>query len=147
MKLWPKSTTRRIVFLIGLAVGAYVCSYLPLSLAGEWRFSESGKLHYTQGPLAVSDIIVWTPRYCWYQYNYRFINGKHGSRGNRLGYFYAPLILLDRALWHKTKSALEPDWTNRARQTYPTRRFSLDTHGSRLMSWREATLIMRYQFK
>ncbi len=106
MRLWPKTTSRKIALCVGVAVGAYICSYIVLSALGSYGFSQSGELRYTFG-FATSDIIVWTPRYCWYQRNYRFVSGECGSRGNRLGHFYSPLILLDRAFFHITRPVFD----------------------------------------
>lgn len=47
------------------------------------------------------DINVWYPKYA---HGHLFVNisGKRVYRGNCLGYFYAPLIILDQHFIHKT---------------------------------------------
>ena len=57
--------------------------------------------------MSVSDIAVWQPKgTMWYQSNFINTSGKANSRGNSLGYFYAPMIYLDRKLCHKTRKFL-----------------------------------------
>ena len=109
MRFWPRSTSRQIALCIGLALGAYLCSYIALSVHGGWSFAQSGEVRYGQTRFAASDLLVWTPCPCWYQRNHRFVTGEYGSRGNMLGYFYSPLILMDRAFVHRTRQLFEPE--------------------------------------
>lgn len=83
----------------------YAASYLMLTLLGGWRFSQTGELRYGSG-LSVSDIEEWHPKGLWWQGHFKDIYGNYVSRGDLLGYFYSPLIALDRRFWHRTKRFL-----------------------------------------
>jgi len=85
-----------------LILATYLSSYLYLTLnGGKWR-SQSGKIKYYNG-MSVSDIVEWRPKGLWWQYPFKNVYGKNVSRGNGWGYFYSPLIYLDRKFWHKTE--------------------------------------------
>ena len=98
MKKW-------IIGIAALLLVAYAGTYAILSAMGNYRGSQSGKIRY-EGGLAATDLMLWQPRGIWYQSNYLAIDGEIISRGNNLGYFYAPLIALDRALFHMTQDLL-----------------------------------------
>jgi hypothetical protein len=87
----------RVVIAVCLAV-AYVGSYVALSAAGDYRPSQSGKLRYFGG-LSVTDCDHWQPKFMWWE-PFRDVSGKDASRGDILGYFYSPLIRVDRAWRH-----------------------------------------------
>ncbi len=95
MKKW-------IIGIAALLLVAYAGSYGILSAMGDYRGSQSGKIRYGGG-LAVTDLMLWQPRGIWYQSNFLAVDGKTISRGNSLGFFYAPLIELDRAIFHTTQ--------------------------------------------
>lgn len=101
----------RVRIILYLILGLYIIygsSYCIFSCYGGYRFSQSGSLRYSGGRgLSVSDIVEWSPQGCWYQENFRSITGKVVSRGNEWGYFYAPLIKLDRRFFHKTYTVKE----------------------------------------
>ena len=99
MKKW-------ITWIGALLLVAYGGSYTILSAMGDYRGSQSGKYRYN-GTFAATDLMLWQPRGTWYQSDYEDIFGNTISRGNRLGYFYAPLITLDRAVFHNTKDISE----------------------------------------
>ena len=110
-----KTAKRRVILYVALGLlTLYVCSYLPKSYYGGYYFSQSGKSRYATG-MSVSDIVIWHPGGLWYQYPFINIHGNRTSRGNLQGYFYAPLILLDRAFWHKayTVQEFEDRFTNK----------------------------------
>ena len=93
--------------IVGFLVAAvlYVGLYAALSSSGSYVFSQSGRLRYGFG-LAVSDQGLWRP--CGVRWQ-RFcdIYGWNSSRGNILGYFYSPLILLDRAVIHPSRDLFD----------------------------------------
>ena len=94
MKKW-------IIGISALLLIAYAGSYTIFSVMGDYRGYQSGKFRYN-GTLAATDLMLWQPKGTWYQSNFEDIFGNTISRGNRLGYFYAPLITMDRALFHKS---------------------------------------------
>ena len=95
MKKW-------IIGIAALLLVAYAGSYTILSAMGDYRGYQSGKYRFN-GALAATDLMLWQPKGTWYQSDFEDIFGNMISRGNRLGYFYAPLIALDRAVLHKTQ--------------------------------------------
>ena len=99
---------KRIIGMAGLLLVAYAGSYALLSAMGGYRGFQSGKIRYGGG-LAATDLLLWQPKGTWYQSGFLAIDGKTLGRGNRLGYFYAPLIALDRKVFHKTQNIGEPD--------------------------------------
>ena len=71
------------------------------TLYGEKWSTQSGKIRYNV-EMSVTDIIEWTPKGLrWHPY--KDFYGKNVSRGNGWGYFYSPIICLDRTFWHKTE--------------------------------------------
>jgi hypothetical protein len=106
MPLWPRGRAAGIAAVAGLLVFSYVASYVPLSCAGQHCLMQSGELRWAGG-LSVSDIVVWEPAGCRYQWFFVSISGERVSRGSFLGYLYAPFILLDRALFHPSTRLLD----------------------------------------
>jgi hypothetical protein len=76
----------------------YVGAYAALSAAGAWYWSQTGKLRYTSG-LSVSDVERWHPAWARWE-PFHNIYGQDTSRGNTAGYFFSPLIRLDRRWFH-----------------------------------------------
>lgn len=74
-------------------------------MSGGWIVSESGEYRFI---FAASDIFLWQPRYGSGQW-FRHVGGNYGFRGDRLGTFYAPLILLDQRYVHRTVWFIGPD--------------------------------------
>lgn len=99
-------TKKRVLFFIVAIFIAYVSSYCILSINGSYYLTQSGQIRYNTG-LSVTDIEQWQPKYARCQL-FRDINGRLVLRGNALGYFYSPLILLDQKLIHPTKRILSP---------------------------------------
>ena len=95
MKQW-------IIGIAALLLVAYAGSYTILRVMGDYRGSKSGKIRYGGG-LAVTDLMLWQPKGTWYQGDFLDVDGKTISRGNSCGYFYSPLIALDRAVFHKSQ--------------------------------------------
>ena len=87
----------------------YVGVYIVLSCLGGYYFNQSGKVRYHSIGLAVSDISTWTPKGCWFQYRFKNTRGEYVSRGNELGYLFAPLIMLDRRFFHPTEVLIAPE--------------------------------------
>jgi hypothetical protein len=79
----------------------YVISYCGLSACGRHEFSQSGRIRYAFG-LSVSDVSMWQPRFIRWQ-RFTDVRGNESSRGNFLGYFYCPMITLDRWLVHPSE--------------------------------------------
>ncbi len=106
--------TRRIIGCCVLVMFlSYVGSYCVLSAMGGYYFDQTGEVRYSFG-FAMSDIAMWHPKYAWYQADYSFVTGERRSRGNELGYFYAPLIRMDRRFIHKTHRLDELPSTRRS---------------------------------
>ena len=109
MKKW-------IIGITALLLFAYAGSYSILSAMGDYRGYQSGKYRFN-GTLAATDLMLWQPKGIWYQSDFEDIFGNTICRGNRLGYFYAPLIALDRALIHNSQLIfLNSHETNRGEQ-------------------------------
>ena len=95
-------TKKRMIAVMGLLLVAYAGSYTILSAMGDYRGSRTGTLRL-HSVFALTDIMIWQPKGVWYQSGFVLMDGDIISRGNSLGYFYAPLISLDRAIFHKTQ--------------------------------------------
>lgn len=93
---------------------AYVGSYVALSAAGDYRASQTGKLRYN-GRLSVTDVYHWQPRFMWWE-PFHNVYGRDTSRGNLAGYFYSPLIRMNRAWFHPSQYLSDMSVT-----TQPTR--------------------------
>jgi hypothetical protein len=94
----PLSPRKLAIVLLALLI-MYIGSYATLSVSGGWVVSESGELRMPV--LAVADVFEWQPRYGDCQL-FRWTGGNYGLRGDWLGYFYSPLILLDQRYIHRT---------------------------------------------
>ena len=100
-----RSLLRRCLRWCGALLIVYVLSYGVLSATGGWVVNESGEHRIIT---AVSDQFQWQPRYGSCQ-RFRSVSGDYTLRADALGYFYAPLILLDQGYIHPTISFLDPD--------------------------------------
>lgn len=89
------------------ALLVYVTSYMMLSHRGQYVYSQSGKLRFAGTGISMIDIMEWRAAGCWFQAGFINVDGEKSIRGNFLGYFYAPLILLDHKWVHKTKSSMD----------------------------------------
>ena len=91
--------------IVTCVVLAYVGSYVALSGAGDYRASQTGRIRYFGG-LSVTDVYHWQPCFmCWEPF--RKVGGNDTSRGDVLGYFYSPLIRIDRAWRHPSRYLFE----------------------------------------
>ena len=79
----------------------YIGSYVALSAAGGYRASQSGRLRYSFG-FSVTDVYHWQPAVGRWE-PFRDISGRDTTRGDPLGYFYSPLIRLDRKWRHPSR--------------------------------------------
>lgn len=86
-----------VIAVFGLILVGYIISYLPRRSRGSYGLTQAGELRYGFG-LSVSDLEQWSPDGCWWQPSFRDVEGEMTSRGNGRGYFYSPLIALDRRL-------------------------------------------------
>ena len=100
-----RSPLRRCFRWCGALLGAYLISYGVLSATGGWVVNESGEHRIIT---AVADQFQWQPRYGSCQ-RFRSVSGDYTWRADALGYFYAPLILLDQRYIHPTISFFGPD--------------------------------------
>lgn len=100
------SFRKKITKIVAVVVAAYLGTYLILSFTGTYILTESGLVRYDFG-FSVSDIQQWQPRFAFCQ-RFRTVDDNWTLRANFLGYFYAPLILLDQAVLHKTIHLIDP---------------------------------------
>ena len=84
-----------------LILVTYFGIYVYLTVNGKKIPTQSGKKRYAMG-MSATDIIEWMPKGL-HWHPYIDVYGKNASRGNGWGYFYSPLISLDRLYWHKTE--------------------------------------------
>lgn len=109
----PKKQRRVRKLALGLLLLLlfYVFSYALLSHTGGWMVTESGRWR-PFGRLAEIDCIQWQPRFGFCQ-RFTWSGDREGIRADALGYFYAPLILLDQSYIHPTiplwRSPGDPD--------------------------------------
>jgi len=99
----PRITRRRLLVAI-ILLAAYLSSYAVMSARGDWVWSQTGKVRYDFG-FAISDVIRWDPAAAHWE-PFRSVDGSDTSRGNFLGYFYLPLIRVDRGLIHPDTPAI-----------------------------------------
>ncbi|QDT44102.1 hypothetical protein Pan241w_42080 [Gimesia alba] len=103
-KLLRESLIAALVFFV-----SYVGIYITLSCLGGYYFSQSGIYRYRSIGLSVSDISIWNPKGCRFQARFKNIRGEYVSRGNELGYFFSPLIMIDRKWFHPTINHFDSD--------------------------------------
>lgn len=72
-------------------LAAYVLSYVPLSLAGDYTVASHGGMDWRR---------EWVPA-CVLR-AYRAPSGRYKVRITAAGVFYLPLVVVDRVLWHPT---------------------------------------------
>jgi hypothetical protein len=92
--------TRRRLLIAGFAIVVYVGSYVPLTLFGEYRIDMTGR-HRPWG-LALMDVYLWQPKAMYFRV-YTSVSGDTECSSDLLGAVYAPLILIDRAVWHRSR--------------------------------------------
>jgi hypothetical protein len=104
MKL-PRAVRRCLYILLAVVV-LYAGSYCCLSACGDYFWEQSGRVRYKFG-FAVTDLSMWHPKLTHWQ-RFTSIQGEEITRGNTLGYFYCPMIMLDRWLVHPTGQVINP---------------------------------------
>ncbi|MBL8818568.1 MAG: hypothetical protein JNL58_21245 [Planctomyces sp.] len=87
-----------------IALFVYVGTYVYFTSAGQYDFSQSGKVRYSFG-ISASDVSIWQPRFLDWQ-TFQNVHGQSTSRGSTLGYYYAPLIFIDRLWFHPTRTVI-----------------------------------------
>jgi peptidoglycan/LPS O-acetylase OafA/YrhL len=97
---------RKLKIALGV-LAAYVLVYVVLSLTGGYIFTQSGQVRYGFG-LSVSDLQQWQPRFAFCQ-RFRQVDDSWTLRANFLGYVFAPMILLDQTLVHRTVRLFDPE--------------------------------------
>jgi hypothetical protein len=85
----------RIILTVFVLTVVYIISYLPRRSSEGYQITQTGNLRYETG-ISVSDFMQWNPVGCWWQSRFNNVDGEVQSRGNILGYFYSPLIAVDR---------------------------------------------------
>lgn len=111
-----RKVVKQTLIVVGVLFVFYLGTYITLSSLGDYYLNQSGKTRYRSISLPVSDISTWNPKGCRFQYRFENIKGEYVSRGNDLGYFFAPLIMLDRRFIHPTEVLIEsknPNETDR----------------------------------
>lgn len=93
---------RQLARAAGVALLLYTLTYVGLSAAGSYRRDMSGERRYAFG-LALMDVDLWQPRWCYFRV-YRDVRGSRSMGGNAMGLLFAPMILLDRATVHPTRT-------------------------------------------
>jgi hypothetical protein len=86
----------------------YVASYSVLSSAGKYHASRSGGHRWQNAGFAVVDQTIWHAKGVFWQ-PFVTIRGQHTYHATELGYFYSPLIQLDRRYWHDSFNQFEDD--------------------------------------
>ena len=97
---------KRKLKIVSSIAAAYLIAYCVLSLAGGYILTQSGQVRYDFG-FSVSDIQQWQPRFAFCQ-RFRQTDGSWTLRANFLGYVFAPMILLDQILVHRTVLLFDP---------------------------------------
>lgn len=109
----PKTVSlRRYVLLVfGRLVLLYVAVYVVLSAFGGWGWGATGKFrfHFRHSiGFAMPDCYIWQPFIGDCQL-FTDVSGENTLRGDNIGYFFAPLILLDQRFIHRTIYCISPD--------------------------------------
>ncbi len=93
------SRWRCIATVVVLAL--YVSSYFVLSFQGKYHASRSGQHRWDSIGLAVIDQHLWHAKGVFWR-PFRTVDGQDTYQATYLGYFYSPLIVMDRAVVHRT---------------------------------------------
>lgn len=86
----------------------YLSSYVTLSLAGDYHASRSGKRRWQGAGLAVVDQNIWHAKGVFWQ-PFVTIRGEHTHHATELGWFYSPLIRIDRRFWQESINLFDDD--------------------------------------
>ena len=96
-KRWKMSPFFLTCTSLFLLVVVYVASYIPRRSDGAYQITKSGATRTEKG-IPLPDIQLWNPSGCQWQHTFQEADGTYRSKGNKWGFFYAPLISLDRRL-------------------------------------------------
>lgn len=119
MKTAPRTALRIGLRCVGWCALAYVGLYVANSAAGGYSRSllvDSNRPAYYRYPLQGPDAIMWEP----------YVGRWSGRRRDVFGYFFAPLIELDRAIAHPSRYESDPDFESWLKEEYPALRHPLD---------------------
>ena len=111
------SAAKRIVKTSVAVLGLYIAAYSILSLTGGYVLTQSGDVRYAYSGLSVSDIFQWQPRFGFFQL-FRQTTGALIIRADRLDYVFAPLILFDQAVVHKSIRLFDPETGKRIEERF-----------------------------
>lgn len=101
---------RRSLLVLMIIMSVYAQTYVILSFLGDRQQEITGafRLAYKGYPLpAGPDALVWQPRFIYFNVRNSF-DGSTVVESNFLGYMFAPLIYIDRWLFHKSKALMPP---------------------------------------
>lgn len=90
----------------------YLGAYVYFTSVGAYYFSQSGTARYSSG-LSISNVSIWHPRFLYWA-PFKNIFGQSTSRGSTLGYYYSPLIIVDRKWFHPTQQLIADDFASEA---------------------------------
>ncbi len=107
----PRGGLRRFLLVVFLLLVAYLGSYVPLSLLGNYEPVHSGETRLAKGK-AVLDREVWQPLWLTLVFHQRqdgttALNDEGSPDGAQTGLggrVYMPLIMLDRRLFHPDRA-------------------------------------------
>ncbi|MBS0206718.1 MAG: hypothetical protein JSS49_27895 [Planctomycetes bacterium] len=91
-----------------VVIAFYVSSYCLLSFQGKYHASRSGQHRWESVGLAAVDQNLWHAKGVFWQ-PFRNVYGKDSFQATSLGYFFSPLIILDRAFVHRTINLFDAD--------------------------------------
>jgi hypothetical protein len=94
---------------IAIAVACYFLGYTLNSYFGSYRWTASGHCRKVGGiPMGISslDTETWFPAVGYFD-DYLAIDGKMRTRGDWIGYAFAPLTRIDRAYFHPSHRFLD----------------------------------------
>ena len=90
------------LFIGVVLIATYLGSYVPLALAGEYGFSQSGRFRSEHGHgLSATDIRIWSPKGVAWE-PFVDIEGRQTHRATLLGWFFSPLMVAERHWIHPT---------------------------------------------
>jgi len=96
---------RRKLVLVGMVLGLYLGSYAVLSANGRYYARPSGEIRYGFG-MAVFDLSVWFPAGVIWERR-KGVSGEYIIDANVAGWFYLPLLAVDRRWIHRTTNVLD----------------------------------------
>jgi hypothetical protein len=95
-----KVTIKATIITVFVFIGVYLITYILNSIFGGYWLKpvSGGKYTYTSG-LSTASAILWQPYY----------GHLSPNETSTLGWFYCPLISLDRRWWHTNKDIFEDE--------------------------------------